>query len=87
MRGWAWGGHRARSPRPLPLLPQELPRSTSCNVHGVRAEFLALGRQAARPGHEFTEVRVRVRVRVSRVRDRVGVGVRALALTRTYARV
>ena len=34
---------------------QELPRSTSCNVHGVRAEFLALGRQAARPGHVFTE--------------------------------
>jgi len=37
------------------LLLQELPRSTSCNVHGVRAEFLALGRHAAEPEHLFSE--------------------------------
>ena len=40
---------------PLTVLLQELPRSTSCNVHGVRAEFLALGRHAAEPEHAFTE--------------------------------
>jgi len=40
---------------PLILLLQELPRSTSCNVHGVRAEFLALGRHAAEPEHVFSE--------------------------------
>ena len=40
---------------PLTVLLQELPRSTSCNVHGVRAEFLALGRRAAEPEHAFTE--------------------------------
>ena len=40
---------------PGTLVLQELPRSTSCNVHGVRAEFLALGRHAAEPEHEFSE--------------------------------
>ena len=62
---------------------QELPRSTSCNVHGVRAEFLALGRQAAQPGHVFTEVRVRVRVRVrvSRVGLGLGLGLVGLGLS------
>ena len=33
---------------------QTLPRSGVCNVHGVRAEFIAIGRRAAEPSHRFT---------------------------------
>ncbi|KAL3930607.1 MAG: hypothetical protein SGPRY_001467 [Prymnesium sp.] len=34
---------------------QELPRSMVCNVHGVRSEFIEIGRRAAEPMHVFTE--------------------------------